>query len=135
MAAHLTVALAVMAALLGAPRVLAQGLNDPTRPPREILGGSADAYQPARSWSPAQVVIISKDRRQATINGRTVNLGERYGNATVVRITDEEIVLQKPEATETIRFYSSIQRKKHEPAGQPVGAAAGRREEDTHEAN
>jgi len=134
MAAYLTAALAVIAAL-GAPRVLAQGLSDPTRPPREILGGSADAYVPAASSSPVQVVIISKDRRQATINGRTVNLGERYGNATVVSITDEEIVLQRPEATETIRLYSSIQRKKHGPAARPELEAAGGQEEKTHEAN
>jgi MSHA biogenesis protein MshK len=134
MAAYLTATLAVIAAL-GAPRALAQGLNDPTRPPREMLGGAADAYEPAASSSPAQVVIISKDRRQATINGRTVNLGGRYGDATVVRITDEEIVLQKPEATETIRLYSSIQRKKHWPAARPEVEAAGRQEEETHDAN
>jgi MSHA biogenesis protein MshK len=134
MAAYLTAALAVIA-VLGAPRVLAQGLSDPTRPPREILGGSADAYAPAAGSSPVQVVIISKNRRQATINGQTVNLGGRYGNATVVRITDEEIVLQRPEATETIKLYSSVQRKKHWPAAQPEVEAAGRQEEETHEAN
>jgi MSHA biogenesis protein MshK len=134
MAVYLTVTLAVIAAL-GAPRVLAQGLSDPTRPPREILGGSADAYVPAASSSPVQVVIISKDRRQATINGRTVNLGGRYGNATVVRITDEEIVLQRPEATETIKLYSSVQRRKHWPAAQAEVEAAGRQKEETHEAN
>jgi MSHA biogenesis protein MshK len=133
-AAYLTAILAVIAAL-GAPRVPAQGLSDPTRPPREILGGPADAYEPAASSSPVQVLIISKDRRQATINGRTVNLGERYGNATVVRITDEEIVLQRPEATETIKLYSSVQRKKHWPAAQAEVEAAGRRKEETHEPN
>ncbi len=132
MAVYLTVTLAAMAVLV-APRALAQGLSDPTRPPREILGGSADAYEPAAGSSPVQVVIISKNRRQATINGRTVNLGERYGNATVVRITDEEIVLQKPEATETIRLYSSVQRKKHWPAAQTD--AAGEQEEENREAN
>jgi len=132
MAVYLTATLAAMAVLV-APRALAQGLSDPTRPPREILGGSADAYEPAAGSSPVQVVIISKNRRQATINGRTVNLGERYGNATVVRITDEEIVLQKPEATETIRLYSSVQRKKHWPAAQTD--AAGEQEEENREAN
>jgi MSHA biogenesis protein MshK len=132
MAAYLTAILAVTAAL-GAPRVLAQGLSDPTRPPPEILGGSADGYEPAASSSPAQVVIISKDRRQVTINGRTVSLGERYGNATVVRITDEEIVLQRPEATETIKLYSSVQRRKHWPAAQ--ADTAGEQEEVNREAN
>jgi len=131
-AAYLTLSFALIISL-GAPRSLAQGLNDPTRPPREILGGAAGTFEPAVSSSPAQVVIISKDRRQATINGRTVNLGERYGNATVVRITDEEIVLQRPEATETIKLYSSVQRKKHWPAAQTD--AAGGQEEENREAN
>jgi MSHA biogenesis protein MshK len=130
-AAYLTLSFALIISL-GAPRSLAQGLNDPTRPPREILGG-AGTFEPAVSSSPAQVVIISKDRRQATINGRTVSLGGRYGNATLVRISDEEIVLQRPEATETIKLYSSVQRKKHWPASQ--GEAAGEQEEENREAN
>jgi len=132
MAAYLTLSLALVISL-GAARVLAQGLSDPTRPPREIIGGSAGAYEPAESSSPVQVVIISKDRRQATINGRTVNLGERYGNATVVGISDEELVLQRPEATETIKLYSSVQRKKHWRAA-PTDAA-GKREEENRETN
>ena len=132
MAAHLTLGLALVVAL-GAPRVLAQGLSDPMRPPREIIGESAAAYEPAGGWSPVQVVIISKDRRQATINGRTVNLGERYGNATVVGISDEEIVLQRPEATETVKLYSSVQRKKHWRAARTD--AGGKQEEENREAN
>jgi len=131
-AAYLTLSF-VLIISLGAPRSLAQGLNDPTRPPREILGGAAGTFEPAVSSSPAQVVIISKDRRQATINGRTVSLGGRYGNATLVRISDEEIVLQRPEATETIKLYSSVQRKKHWPASQ--AEAAGEQEEENREAN
>ena len=132
MAAYLTLSLALVISL-GAPRSVAQGLNDPTRPPREILGGSPDRYESAASSSPAQVVIISKDRRQVTINGRTVNLGERYGNATVVRITDEEIVLQRPEATEPIKLYSSVHRKRHWPAARADNA--GKQEEENREAN
>jgi MSHA biogenesis protein MshK len=132
MAPYLTLCLAFIVSL-GAPRGLAQGLSDPTRPPREILGGTPDGYEPAVSSSPAQVVIISKDRRQVTINGRTVNLGERYGNATVVRITDEEIVLKRPEATETIKLYSSVQRTKHWPAARADNA--GKPEEENREAN
>src|SRR5713226_8934139 len=116
MAAYLTLGFALIISL-GAPRSLAQGLSDPTRPPREILGGPR----------------ISKDRRQVTINGRTVNLGERYGNATVVRITDEEVVLQRPEATETIKLYSSVQRTKHWPAARTDNA--GKQEEENRETN
>jgi MSHA biogenesis protein MshK len=126
MAAYLTLGLALA---LGARLAFAQGLSDPTRPP--WIGG-AHASEPAAA---AQIVIVSKDRRQATINGQIVNLGGRYGNATLVRITDEEIVLERPKGTETIRLYSSVQRKRHGPAAQPEIEAAKRRGEGKREAN
>ncbi len=132
MASYLTLGLALVVAL-GAPRSLAQGLNDPTRPPLGIPG--AGAFDPALSSSPAQVVIVSKDRSQATINGRTVSLGGRYGDATLVRISDEEIVLQRREATEIIKLYSSVQRTKRWTSAQEKSKVPGRREEGTHEAN
>ena len=132
MAAYLTLSFALIISL-GAPRGLAQGLNDPTRPPLEVLGRSAGGYEPAEGSSPVQVVIISKDRRQVTINGRTVKLGEHYGNATVVKITDEEIVLQRPEATETIKLYPSVHRKRHWPAARADNA--GKQEKENREAN
>ena len=127
MAAYLMLSFALILSL-GAPRSLAQELNDPTRPPREILGGPY-AVEPAASLSPAQVVIISTDRRQATINGQTVVLGGRYGNATLVRISDEEIVLKRADATEVIRLYSSVHRRKHWPAARIEMNSAGSREE------
>ena len=133
MAAYLTLGFALVISL-GAPRGLAQGLNDPTRPPREILGG-AYALEPEANLSPAQVVIISTDRRQATINGQTVVLGGRYGNATLVRISDEEIVLKRADATEVIKLYSSVHRRKHWPAARDETETAVGREERIHEAN
>jgi MSHA biogenesis protein MshK len=119
---------AMALALLAALPVQAQGMRDPMRPPREISG---DAGEPeaAVGTSPAQVVLISRNRRQATINGQTVNLGGRYGNATLVGISDEEIVLQKPDSTEVIRLYSSVNRRKRLPAEQSTTNAAAMREE------
>jgi len=121
MAAYLTLGLVLA---LGAQQALAQGLSDPTRPP--WIGGASGASDPGTA---GYIVIVSKDRRQATINGQIVNVGGRYGNATLVSIGDEEIVLQRPKSTETIRLYSSVQRKKHGPAAQfEIGAAKGREE-------
>jgi len=111
MAAHLKLSLLGIIVPLAALPAYGQGMSDPTRPPREILGGLGDPADAPTGSSPAQVIVISKDRRQATINGRTVNLGERYGNATLARISDEEIVLQRPDSTEVIRLYSSVNRK------------------------
>jgi MSHA biogenesis protein MshK len=125
MAAHLSTSLFLALAALP---VCAQGLSDPTRPPREILG-VMDAPDAAAGTSPAQVVLISRDRRQATINGQTVNLGGRYGNATLVGISDSELVLQRPDATEVIRLYSSVNRRMRPPSGEGTTNTAGRRED------
>ena len=128
MAAHMKAG-ALFIGLLVALPALAQGLSDPMRPPREILGGAPDSAEAPASSSPAQVIVISKDRRQATINGRTVNLGERYGDATLARISDEEIVLERPDSTEVIRLYSSVNRKMRLPAERDLTNAAEKRED------
>jgi MSHA biogenesis protein MshK len=128
MAPHLSAGLIAIAALAPLP-ALGQGMSDPTRPPPEILGGAAEAADAPVGSSPAQVVIISRDRRQATINGRTVDLGGRYGNATLARISDQEIVLQRPDSTEVIRLYSSVNRKMRSPLVTSPTNAADRRED------
>jgi|SRR5689334_2380234 len=135
MAAHLIRLLCPLIACLAAWPVCAQGLSDPTRPPREFLGGAAEPQLAAPGSSPAQVIIISKNRRQATINGRTVSIGERYGNATLVRISDEEIVLQKPDSTEVIKLYSSVNRRMRSSSGPSSTNADDSREDGTHETN
>jgi len=127
-AAHLTRNLAAVALIAALP-AYAQGLNDPTRPPAEILGDAGQDSEASVGSSPAQVVIISSDRRQATINGRTVSLGGRYGDATLVRISDEEIVLEKAGSTEIIRLYSSVNRKMRVSPDRALRDAAEKRED------
>ena len=124
MAAYLTLLTSGLALALGAQAALAQGLSDPTRPP--WAGGGSGVSDPEIA---GYIVIVSKDRRQATINGQIVTVGGRYGNATLVSIGDEEIVLQRPKGTEVIRLYSAVQRRKHWPAAQSETEAAKRREE------
>ncbi len=132
MAGHLNWTRAILI-LLAAPSALAQGLSDPMRPPREISGRDADPAEVG--LSPAQVIVISRDRTQATINGQTVPLGGRYGNATLVRITDEEIVLRRAETTEVIRLYSSVNRRMRVSAGRTATKAAEGRKDGNDETN
>ena len=128
MAPHLTFGL-LSVVLLAALPAHAQGMSDPMRPPRELFGGAVETPDIPPGTSPAQVVIISSDRRQATINGRTVTLGGRYGDSTLVRISDAEIVLQKPDSTEVIRLYSSVNRRMRlSPDVSPTDAAEGRKD-------
>src|SRR6266571_418409 len=100
------------------------------------IGGDCGARRAAGSRAGTERPHAAPARDSRRIRRRLrarSELGERYGNATVVRITDEEIVLQRPEATETIKLYSSVQRKKRWPAAQ--ADAAGEQEEEDREAN
>jgi MSHA biogenesis protein MshK len=74
----------------------AQTLSDPTRPPVEI-GEGGGAY--GQDVAPVVVkglssVIISTARCAAIIDGKTIRLGEKYGDATLVEITAHGVTLQ-----------------------------------------
>lgn len=70
-----------------------QPLADPTRPAATAAGQTAVAAGPS-----VQSIIIGPGRRRAAIiDGERVELGGRYGEATVVRITDAGVVLRGSE--------------------------------------
>lgn len=78
-----------MLALVANLSLGAELLRDPTRP--------YTARQPSAATAPRFVVnaiIISPERRVAIVNGRRVNVGDSIGNATVVAIEKEEMILE-----------------------------------------
>jgi MSHA biogenesis protein MshK len=107
--------------LLGAAMVMvlpvgsiAQVLSDPTRPPAGIYaneGGDAAATGPV-----LQSVMITPGARTAIIGGETVKLGGQYGDARVVKITENEVVLRSAAGTETLRMYPDVTMKTSKPA-------------------
>ena len=89
------------------------GLADPTRPPsvapataREIAGAPAQAA-PMR----LQSVLISRNRKIAVINGRSVPLGGKIDDATLVRVAETHVILKKGDEMQTLELYSGIERK------------------------
>jgi MSHA biogenesis protein MshK len=99
---------AALAAGLCAAPAWAQGLADPMRPPAEYLPKEA---QPQAATS-GQIVVISRDRKFAVINGQTVALGGYYQGSRVVDITDDTVVLKGNGAaqTKTMRLQDSGKR-------------------------
>jgi len=103
MAKRLTAALG----LLVACGALAQGLQDPTRPP-----SASPSVQDSRGeGSRLQSVLISPGRKLAVIDGRTVALGGRVGDATVVAIAPAQVILQRGGAYETLKLHPGIEKK------------------------
>lgn len=110
--------LCVLTALAASPAAAAQAtLPDPTRPP----AASADEgtrTAPAREGSPLhrlQSVLISPERKLAVIDGRTVLLGGRIDDATVVAITETGVTLRRGERTEVLPLNAGVQKKELQP--------------------
>lgn len=108
------------AALIGhAATGLAAELPDPTRPPPELRAAQSSAQGGVNGASPAvdtgpvlQSVLISPTRKSAIIGGRTVGIGERYGNAQVVSIGEGEVVLKSGNKLRTLRLFPEVEKRK-----------------------
>jgi len=103
-------ALRVLLALFAgaAPCASAQALVDPTRPPN-VVGGEQGVESEPRTE--LQSVLISRARRVAIINGETVMLGGKVGEARVTKISETEVELTYPDRKEVLKLLDGVARK------------------------
>lgn len=102
--------------LLAAGAAWAQ-LGDPTQPPAGFgtpLGAATVA--PATPATPQlQSILVSREaggRRVAVINGQTVQQGMKVGGATVLRVGESEVVLQRGKTQETLKLFPKAAEKR-----------------------
>ncbi|WP_306603712.1 hypothetical protein [Azonexus sp.] len=79
--------------------LLASGLvqaADPTRPPEAWLSAlQGESAKPEEESPRLQSVLLpQRGKPVAIIGGKTVRLGERYGNDTLIRIRETDVVLR-----------------------------------------
>lgn len=88
----------------------AQVLPDPTRPPMEIGDGSGGTSVHVAPATPKGLlsVIISPSRCAAIIDGKTIALGEKYGDATIVEITARGVVLQGAHGRRSMELFPGV---------------------------
>lgn len=105
----------------------AQILNDPTRPP--VGAQPVDPGDKPESGAVLQSVMIMPNTRFAIIGGERVEVGGRYRDAQVVRITETEVVLRRAEGTESLQMYPEVKMKAARPVqpAPPEPARPGRR--------
>lgn len=97
----------LVAAFAGAA-VGAEALPDPTRPPAFLFApvdGEAAAAEAAKGGLVLQSVLIAPGRRTAIIGGKHGTIGERFGDLTLVRIDETEVVLRGPEGSRTLKLF------------------------------
>ena len=111
--ALVTAALAAMAGL-----VHAENLPDPTKPPASLGQGEAAATGPV-----LQSILISPTRRIAVISGKTVQVGDGVGEAKVISIAENEVVLKSGNNKQVLRLYPLLRKTASDsrPGGKPDG--------------
>lgn len=94
-----------------------QVLSDPTRPPAAASGELASGHTAAGPV--LQSILISPHRAEAIINGQTVRIGDKVGEAKVVRITESEVVLSSGKDLQALKLFPNIEKNSTRGAAAP----------------
>ena len=83
-------------------------LPDPTRPPDSMIGLSATGAPLAPAEPRLQSVMIGSGGRSAIIDGRQYKVGDKVGDARLVRISEGEVVLSNSGGRQIMRLFPSV---------------------------
>ena len=81
----------------------AEELLDPTRRPVSLDAGAAG--KPSLGL---QSIIISKNRRAAIIDGETVELRGKHGDATLIEVSENGVVLQGSQGRQVLTLFFDV---------------------------
>ncbi len=95
-------------------------LSDPTRPatlaPGGAAGTAADVNAPLGQLQ--SVLIARSGRRVAVISGQTLRVGDKFGGAVVVSMSDNSVLLKKGSKVHALKLFPA-------PLERRLGAARG----------
>ena len=99
----------VAAMLLLPAAVSAQRITvDPTRPPAGFGTGAADTERETGGGIRLQTVMISPTQPAAVINGVLVRLGEKYGDAVLVGVAENGVVLKSGSVHQVLKLHPDV---------------------------
>lgn len=107
--------IAVIMGVIATGPVGAEPLLDPTRPPGAAMSGeNGGEIEPAGPV--LQSVMLSSGRKMAVISGQAVRVGEKFGDATLVRVSDQEAVLRAGDgAMQVLKMYPAVEKTVRKP--------------------
>ena len=100
-------------------------LADPTRPPAGVLesSDSGDMAGEKAGGRVLQSVLIPRHGKPlAVIDGQTVRLGQRFGEARLIRVSEHGAVLDGPQGIERLQLTPGIEKANIRPANVTTGA-------------
>ena len=87
----------------------AEELPDPTRPPASIAAPvAASSVEAAPAPAGLQSIIISKTRRAAIIDGETVELGGKHGDAKLVEVNEGSVILRGAQGRQVMTLFPDV---------------------------
>ena len=95
---------------------MAQSLLDPTRPAQLVMPESA--AEQTLAGPVLQSVLIAPQRRVAIISGQAVELNGKYGELTLIRMSETEVVLRNPQnlkETQTLKLFPGVDKRMSSP--------------------
>jgi len=94
----------LLGVFFGVSSAQAAPFTDPFRPPRQVEA-PADEATKAAAASRLESVLIAPDRRLAVIDGRQYVEGDRFGDGRVLRISEGEVVIRRPDRDEKLTMF------------------------------
>lgn len=103
-------ALLTLSIALYSAAVTAEDLPDPTRPPASIAAPvTANGQGPTWNRSSGlQSIIISESRRAAIIDGKTVELGAKHGDARLIEVNEGSVVLRGAQGRQVLTLFPDV---------------------------
>lgn len=105
-------ALLVFVVIMSAPLSSMAGpgeVQDPTQSPGDVVmaGGAAAPAGPV-----LQSVMMSSGRKVAVISGQMLRVGEKFGEATLIRVTDHDVSLRNADGSvEVLKMHPAVEKK------------------------
>lgn len=101
-------ALLLLVAMIGLARAAEPALQDPTRPPVSTGYAGEGGDLGGRLSS---VILPRNGRPSAVIGGQVVLLGGFVGEARLVRVSENEVVLEGPDGIERLYLTPDVEKK------------------------
>lgn len=110
MVAHLTRYFAIaMLGALAAPVAHGSALPDPTAPPARAV--ATPAASPTEATLALTAIKLSRGQKLAVIDGRELAVGERYQDARIVRIDENQVILRRGRELTVLSLYPDVEKK------------------------
>ncbi len=96
----------LLAVLVSVVEVAAQDLPDPTKPPR--FGSNVQQAEGDSGVPVLTAILIGPKRKFAIIDGQTVKLNAKFGDQTLVQLTETEAVLKLGRTQQILKLVPDI---------------------------